>query len=683
MDKKYENIMNYNIDDVSLYSIDNGESDSDSDSDIINEPTNNTDIGNNTNIRENPLSWEIIDKNDKIEDLINKINYNFHQFAIRNGGAVGAPGQNGNDGFITMSRCGIHGIPKDDANEHFDEDNNTYEISFKKDYNIIKGDIIIYGNKIFVCNDFNKDNNNTGSFKLVSEIIGEPGQKGDSFNTGSNFILSRDVKGLADIPYLFFKENENDTQPQGIILYSNKNKLFDVSEREDIMSSSLVLTNDSDGITFTKINEKNKFIPVTALRSTVKEFMISDMSQNGSTYSAKNTLSLYSNGDTISNSSNNIILGYKYNKPSISLFSKNNIYLESTDSIKLNSKYTNIDGDILNINVDKININDKILLDNNNISIAYNLNLSVIDSFILSSNKNKRIEIKNDQISIHSKEILWLLDDKISRISLNYDTSINRINTTFSNSNITINGDIDCINLKCKKNDAGTGGIAEIDSLNINNDLNITIDENKEKKSLKQIIKDLRDKITELQQQVANKDESGNLPLGTIISTFNSNDNLSSFTNIGYHLCDGSSYSTVFKDDKDSAIRFHKELTEVQLDSNADLSRFYLPDMRDKVPIAAGGKYSPSNDYGNETITLNLSNIPSHVHQYCGDGDWAGYNGKNYISSSDTSTQKRGGADNGNGRWYNTTASGSKTPIPIDITPKSKGIYYLIKIKQI
>ena len=63
---------------------------------------------------DNTLNWERLDKNETIEELIRKINYNFSQFGMHNGGTPGKDGKDGTQGIYGTSRVGIHTVTNDE-----------------------------------------------------------------------------------------------------------------------------------------------------------------------------------------------------------------------------------------------------------------------------------------------------------------------------------------------------------------------------------------------------------------------------------------------------------------------------------------------------------------------------------------------------------------------------------------
>ena len=223
---------------------------------------------------DNTLMWERLDKNETIEELIRKINNNFSQFAMHNGGS---PGQAGKDGFsasVLMNRCSVHSVTQDDIVRRVNElgnssvDDITFEeyLGGKKVPDVITGDyfdgdIIYFKNKIY---EYSK--NTTPDYKLIHSISGEKGDKGDTGSGISKFVNATEYDGIPDTfkDYLFFNDLGNNIKPFHMIMMNASNypenpyRLDNGPDSEDyIKSNSLIMVkeNESTGIGFLKLND--------------------------------------------------------------------------------------------------------------------------------------------------------------------------------------------------------------------------------------------------------------------------------------------------------------------------------------------------------------------------------------------------------------------------------------------
>ena len=352
----------------------------------------------------NQLSWTPIDKNDNISELIEKINYNFSQFAMYNGGTPGADGADGADGMVTKSRCIIHAIPSNSSDDS-DSDSDSDYIETKCLSCVIKyfndsrknnseiwldGDIAIYGPCIFKFNptvnsyDSAKEASLVNNpFEPISFIKGEKGEKGNDSTSNGYFKLSPETEESSKT--LSFYNNDEKVNVQSLILdnyeniYKTSNEKdntnyapIDWSVEADTVYSLIFPKNNTDGLVFSKItlddkNEKKR-IGDTIIKHTINQytkyddavkenaaiegvtkssqFEILDKSTEGSHYASINNMILhsigkYKDGNFLNEYKNEI----RFNKeeednPGINITSLNNIKLDA-DNIKLDASGTN------------------------------------------------------------------------------------------------------------------------------------------------------------------------------------------------------------------------------------------------------------------------------------------------------------------------------------------------------
>jgi microcystin-dependent protein len=304
----------------------------------------------------NQLSWTPIDKNDNISELIEKINYNFSQFAMYNGGTPGADGADGADGMITKSRCIIHAIPSNSSDDS-DSDSDSDYIETKCLSCVIKyfndsrknnseiwldGDIAIYGPCIFKFNptvnsyDSAKEASLVNNpFEPISFIKGEKGEKGNDSTSNGYFKLSPETEESSKT--LSFYNNDEKVNVQSLILdnyrniYTTSNDKdkdnanyapIDWSVEADTVYSLIFPKNNTDGLVFSKITlddkKEKKRIGDTIIKHTINQyteyddavkegtalegvtkssqFEILDKSTEGSHYASINNMILHSIG---------------------------------------------------------------------------------------------------------------------------------------------------------------------------------------------------------------------------------------------------------------------------------------------------------------------------------------------------------------------------------------------------
>lgn len=351
----------------------------------------------------NQLSWTPIDKNDNISELIEKINYNFSQFAMYNGGTPGADGADGAEGMVTKSRCIIHAIPYTKASDDSDSDSDSDNIETKCLSGVIKyfndsrkenseiwldGDIAIYGPCIFKFNEtanlYNSEEDastENNPFEQISFIKGEKGEKGNDSTSNGYFKLSTEKEESSKtLSFDVKKVNVNLILDNYENIYKTSNGKdnanyapIDWSVEADTVYSLIFPKNNTDGLVFSKItlddkNEKKR-IGDTIIKHTINQyttddnavkenaaiegvtksskFEILDKSTEGSCYESINNMTLHSIG--IYGKDGNFINEYKneirFNKeeednPGINITSLNNIKLDA-DNIKLDASGKN------------------------------------------------------------------------------------------------------------------------------------------------------------------------------------------------------------------------------------------------------------------------------------------------------------------------------------------------------
>ena len=445
----------------------------------------------------NQLSWTPIDKNDNISELIDKINHNFSQFAMYNGGTPGADGADGVDGMVTKSRCTIHAIPYTEASDDSDSDSDYtkgvikyFNDSREKNSEIwLDGDIAIYGPCIFkfspTTNSYNSNEDaSTGNnpFEQISFIKGEKGEKGDSKSDGY-FKLS--AENGESSKTLSFNDDEK-VNAQSLILDNYKNIYttsnykdnanyapIDWSVEADTVYSLIFPKNNTDGLVFSKItlddkNEKKR-IGDTIIKHTINQYTKDDNAVKEN--AAIEGVTKSSQFEILDKSTEGSYYQSLYNMTlsSIGIFVKN----ESSDEYKFTGKYRNEIKFNKEIEVNPgINITsqDNIKLDANNIKLDasgengnFTINYSglfevkTVDETILSIKKDKDSKgndinvIKISDInSVSSSGSLFIEGDGIININ-------DKVILGGNNGDIALNGTI--YNINTEENSLNYWGI--------------------------------------------------------------------------------------------------------------------------------------------------------------------------------------------------------------------------------
>lgn len=184
---------------------------------------------------------------------------------------------------------------------------------------------------------------------------------------------------------------------------------------------------------------------------------------------------------------------------------------------------------------------------------------------------------------------------------------------------------------------------------------------------LKGFIEDLQKKIDEMNTSIDNATISinGAIPVGTIVMWGKS------ILPEGWNLCDGGTYDGIT-----------------------------TPDLRDKFIVGAGNTYSMGDTGGNKEITLTISQLPSHAHEFYdyltqvhGNDEintgTATINGESMTIGKHSTTKnptRRAQTDNSGHSdmpylKHNTSSTGGDNPI--DITPPYYALSYIMKTKEI
>lgn len=324
----------------------------------------------------NQLSWTPIDKNDNISELIDKINHNFSQFAMYNGGTPGADGADGTDGMVTKSRCIIHAIKSENTSgdSGYTEDECLYGVieyynGHKDSEDWLDGDIIIYGSCIFkfnpTANSYNSNedaSHKNNPFEQISFIKGEKGEKGDTPNSVGYFKLSEGDNSDTTLSF-------DDTYEVKHLILDNYSNTYTTSDSKvnapidwetDTDYSLIFSKNNTDGLIFFKITDENgnkKKIGDTIIKHTINQstnqstygvtkssqFDIWDKSTLGSYYTSENNMILRSNFDKstdINDYRNKIEIGNGDNVDGINITSIDNINLDTNKNFTL--KYSKL-----------------------------------------------------------------------------------------------------------------------------------------------------------------------------------------------------------------------------------------------------------------------------------------------------------------------------------------------------
>lgn len=679
----------------------------------------------------NELHWERIDRNDDISQLIDKLNFNFAQFAAFNGGIPGTDGADGANGMVTKSRCGIHTISKDDVttekttensdgtttteyvnkytNQDFEYNINEVELYYNDNSNeyeeLLDGDIIIYGPCIFKYNDID----NKKGFELISRITGEKGDAGESSNSDDGYFTSFDRSGKGENVNISFSNPNDKTNKKpinGIILeeeskcHGTGSNVIPISNTDEIFwNYSLLFTKTStDGLSFFKTitNNDNEIVryPDTQIKhnieldnkiTTSSSFEIVDDSLNGSSYISNNdSLSLKAiiDGTDASKYEYSIILGEGVEK----------------NRLSINSKYD-------------ININF-----GNNIKIFNN------ETELLSLNNNKELETK------------------IEKINLDYSTvTVKNIYYKYKNENkeiipwsIDVNGDAQFSSIKSSSEITPWGidenGDADFNSINASeikllkeNGISTNISEifAIKESGFKQFVDYLvaYGNTTEDDAKQTLRNQIGAIAAKDINITENNNFTLNTYTPVGtliisvihtaqficdefggiYMLCNGATVAknheikakyydreTGNNEDVDITLNLPEYILNSKIDNNDNNDAYTSPYLGGKFLV---GYEKNDSDYskiasqgGQRKVRLTIDNLPTHQHKYAGNGDmwgkikdWSPFEYKKGASKS--------GSDGANGSFYYTEPIGKY--VAHENRPPYYVVSYYVKIQNI
>ena len=664
---------------------------------------------------DNTLMWERLDKNETIEELIRKINNNFSQFAMHNGGS---PGQAGKDGFsasVLMNRCSVHSVTQDDIVRRVNElgnssvDDITFEeyLGGKKVPDVIigdyfDGDIIYFKNKIY---EYSK--NTTPDYKLIHSISGEKGDKGDTGSDISKFVNATEYPGIpADIfkDYLFFNDLGNNIKPFHMIMMNAADypeNPYNIPENEPdedyIKHNSLIMVkeNEPTGIGFLKLNDDNKL-----------------ENQGKIQLDGNNNLFIHNNNELHIDSVDELTITCKTHE---SYTSNGYIYMTSDEirigassvyihDVAFGNNYIDIDSDNINIgqvkfyggdpddennvNIHRINL-EKI----KNIDISQSNGLTIGNATILAKNNSTGLDIIEDfKLSSHGDMLISTSNS--GDITLQ---SKDNISIAFGTKKFTLSKDDDALNIdgNLKINDVSCGTInsdSNINSEAITTKTIVLRDKMylpyavSQKDEIYEILKYFEEEITSLRDsQNTEQPEVGSLPIGTIIMSL-SNNNIK-YKQLGYVLCDGSTLWSIFSKYGNDAAYKARAIADILSNNNRNISwsTLKIPDFTNRFPRGTTNNNlnfyetsSASIQGGNEYVSLEVKNLPAHRHKYAGNEDMWGSNPYSPFRVEPRVGVRKSGGDSSSGYLYYTETVGNN--VPFEITPKYFSTYFYIKV---
>ena len=664
---------------------------------------------------DNTLMWERLDKNETIEELIRKINNNFSQFAMYNGGS---PGQAGKDGFsasVLMNRCSVHSVTQDDIVRRVNElgnssvDDITFEeyLGGKKVPDVIigdyfDGDIIYFKNKIY---EYSK--NTTPDYKLIHSISGEKGDKGDTGSGISKFVNATECPEIPDTfkDYLFFNDLGNNIKPFHMIMMNASNypenpyRLDNGPDSEDyIKSNSLIMVkeNESTGIGFLKLNG-NELVNQGKIQLEGINNDLRIENHNKLWIKSVDRLNLQcfshesytSSGGYISIEPDEIVIHASSISIRDATFSKNYIDLDA-DRINIGMAifYGGDPDDTDNVNVHKINLEGI-----KNIDINQSTGLTIGNATILGIDNNTTLNTK-ETFNLISNGDISISTKKLGNISLK---SKDNISIAFGTKKFTLSKDDDALNIdgNLKINDVSCGTInsdSNINSEAITTKTIVLRDKMylpyavSQKDEIYEILKYFEEEITSLRDsQNAEQPEVGSLPIGTIIMSL-SNNNIK-YKQLGYVLCDGSTLWSIFSKYGNDAAYKARAIADILSNNNRNISwsTLKIPDFTNRFPRGTTNNNlnfyetsSASIQGGNEYVSLEVKNLPAHRHKYAGNEDMWGSNPYSPFRVEPRVGVRKSGGDSSSGYLYYTETVGNN--VPFEITPKYFSTYFYIKV---
>ena len=685
---------------------------------------------------DNTLMWERLDKNETIEELIRKINNNFSQFAMHNGGS---PGQAGKDGFsasVLMNRCSVHSVTQDDIVRRVNElgnssvDDITFEeyLGGKKVPDVIigdyfDGDIIYFKNKIY---EYSK--NTTPDYKLIHSISGEKGDKGDTGSGISKFVHSTEYIGIPDYAfddYLFFNDLGNNNKPSHMIMMNAADYVgnhYTISSEDAVESNSLLMVkeNESTGIGFLKLNNNELTYQGKIQLDGNDDLRIHN--NNKLWIDSVDRLNLQclshesytSSGGYISIEPDEIVIHASSISIRDATFGKNYIDLDANRiHIGMVEFYGGDPDDEDNVNVHRINLEGIKNIDinqSNGLSIGkinikdYISNGNLIQTTLQSKGKLEISTEDTGDILITTNcygNIELCSEDKFT---LNFNDEI-QYEITENGSGLVIDAEL---NLKEKKLTCGDISANSIDSSYMTASAikafdDIYISENSLSNSLglftpinsgrlaengyrlSQIIETLTEQIKQLKNDrtaIAEDKPIKTLPVGSIIMSASRDE--ATYSSYGYAFCNGRTLASIFGntvDGRKNATPLFKALTgSNSVPDQSSMTYTKIPDLTSKFPR---GKYTSNailSSGGSDTVSLEVKNLPPHNHKYAGNEDMWGSNPYSPFRVEPRVGVRKSGGDSSSGYLYYTQSVGNG--IPFNVIPAYQEVFFYIKISD-
>ena len=679
---------------------------------------------------DNTLMWERLDKNETIEELIRKINNNFSQFAMHNGGS---PGQAGKDGFsasVLMNRCSVHSVTQDDIVRRVNElgnssvDDITFEeyLGGKKVPDVIigdyfDGDIIYFKNKIY---EYSK--NTTPDYKLIHSISGEKGDKGDTGSGISKFVHSTEYPGISDYvfdDYLFFNDLGNNNKPSHMIMMNAADYVgneYRPGTEDAVESNSLIMVkeNESTGIGFLKLNG------------------------NELTYQGKiqldgnNNLLIHNNNELHIDSVDELTItcnthesytsnGYIYMTSDEIRIGASSVYIHD---VAFGNNYIDIDSD--NINIGQVKFYGGDPDDENNVNI-HRINLEGIKNIDINQSNGLsigKINIKDSisngnliQTTLQSKGKLEISTENTGDIlittncygnielcsedkfTLNFNDE-NEFELTNNGNTLELNGSLDLgSNTLTSGNIASTklySDTIESQRIKSNGDFFINSEVISDVLNaftsssvfsncfeLSNIINTLSIRISQLENTQPSQESQSRdlLPIGSIIMSAIKDSSYNTLKSLGYVFCDGRTLSSIFGTSSNAEAKasdIYKALRGATIRS--DWQTVKIPDLTNKFPRGKGLASSELSSGGKDSVTLDIKNLPPHNHKYAGNEDMWGSNPYSPFRVEPRVGVRKSGGDSSSGYLYYTQKEGSG--IPFDIIPSYADVYFYIKVSN-